>query len=331
MRVLVTGGSGFLGLELCRRLAGRGEEVVSLNRRRSPELERLGVRQHLGDIADPSTVRRALAGCEAVIHNAALAGVRGPERPYRAVNVDGTRHVLTACRALGIRQLVYTSTASVAFTPEGVTGADESLPGPRHHSAAYPRTKAEAEAAVLAANGPDLATTVLRPHLIWGPGDPHFLPALLRATETGRLLMPGRGTNLVDTCHLATAAHAHLLALDRLSPGHPAAGQAYFIAQGEPRPLREVVARLLAAAGRHASWRPVPYPVALAAAVLADATTTVLRHHTHHGLSRFLLHQLTRPHWFDLTAARRDLGFEPPTTFDQAMAELTRHHRTTGG
>ncbi|MFF1785080.1 NAD-dependent epimerase/dehydratase family protein [Kitasatospora sp. NPDC058243] len=331
MRVLVTGGSGFLGLELCRRLTGRGDAAVSLNRRWSPELERLGVRQHLGDIAAPDTVRRALAGCEAVIHNAALAGVRGPEQPYRAVNVDGTRRVLTACRALGIRQLVYTSTASVAFTPEGVTGADESLLGPRRHSAAYPRTKAEAEAAVLAANGPDLATTVLRPHLIWGPGDPHFLPALLRATKGGRLLMPGRGTNLVDTCHLATAAHAHLLALDRLRPGHPAAGQAYFIAQGEPRPLREVVTRLLAAAGRHASWRPVPYPVALAAAVLADATTTVLRRHTDHGLSRFLLHQLTRPHWFDLTSARRDLGFEPPTTFDQAMAELTRHHRTTGG
>ena len=104
----------------------------------------------------------------------------------------------------------------VVFPAGGVRGADESLPYPRRHLAAYPLTKATAEAEVLDADGPGLATVALRPHLIWGPGDPHLLPSLLRAVRGGRLVLPGDGGNLVDTTHVRTAAHAHLLALDRL-------------------------------------------------------------------------------------------------------------------
>ncbi|CAM5696607.1 Nucleoside-diphosphate-sugar epimerase OS=Streptomyces violarus OX=67380 GN=FHS41_004369 PE=4 SV=1 [Streptomyces violarus] len=196
MRVLVTGGSGFLGQEICRRLVARGTTTSSLGRRPSPALEQLGVRQHLGDLADPAAVSRALAGCDAVIHNAALAGVSGPLRPYWRTNVVGTRNVIDQCRAHGIGTLVYTSTASVVFRPGGLENADERCPYPRRHLAAYPRTKAHAEALVLAADGPALATVSLRPHIIWGPGDPHFAPALARAVRAGRLVMPGDGTNL---------------------------------------------------------------------------------------------------------------------------------------
>lgn len=241
LKVLVTGGSGFLGRELCRQLGVRGAVVSSLCRRPSTALERMGVRQHLGDLTDAEAVSRAVAGCEAVVHNAALAGVGGPPRPYWSTNVLGTRQVLAQCRAHGVRTLLYTSTASVAFRPGGLEGATEDLHPTPCHLAAYPATKARAEALVLAADGPELATVSLRPHIIWGPGDPHFAPALLRAVRAGRLFMPGDGANLVDTTHVRTAAHAHLLALDRLREA-PAAdtpaigGRAYFISQGDPRP-----------------------------------------------------------------------------------------------
>ncbi|MFB9346335.1 NAD-dependent epimerase/dehydratase family protein [Streptomyces heliomycini] len=325
MKVLVTGGSGFLGREICRRLSARGDVVSSLCRRPSTALERLGVRQHLGDLADAAAVSRAVAGCDAVVHNAALAGVSGPPRPYWATNVVGTRQVIGQCRAHGVRTLLYTSTASVVFRPGGLRGVDESLPVAPRHLAAYPATKARAEALVLAAHGPELATVSLRPHIVWGPGDPHFVPALARAVRAGLLPMPGDGGNLVDTTHVRTAAHAHLLALDGLRRSPQAVGgRAYFIGQDDPRPLREIVRHFLRAAGVDARWCAVPPRLATAGAAAGDALLRAVRSTRTHALSRFLVAELLHPHHFDLTAARRDLGFEPPIGFDAGVAELVR-------
>lgn len=321
VRVLVTGGSGFLGAEICRQLVARGTETVSLSRRPSAALTRLGVRQVHGDLTDPAAVDRALGGCDAVVHNAALAGAGGPPAPYWRTNVDGTRTVLDGCRRLGVRTLVHTSTASVAFRHRGLENADELLPRPGRYLAAYPHTKAVAETLVLNAHGPALATLALRPHIIWGPGDPHFLPALTRAVRRGRLVMPGAGANLVDTTHLRTAAHAHLLALDHLHRGRPVGGRAYFVAQGEPLPLRHVVGLLLAAAGVRAAWRPVPAGVAHAAAAVRETADRLLGNTGTHGLSRFLVAELVHPHWFDLTAARTRLGFTPPLGFADGIRE----------
>ncbi|MBZ6231256.1 NAD-dependent epimerase/dehydratase family protein [Streptomyces olivaceus] len=321
VRVLVTGGSGFLGAEICRQLVARGTETVSLSRRPSAALTRLGVRQVHGDLTDPAAVDRALDGCDAVVHNAALAGAGGPPAPYWRTNVDGTRTVLDRCRRLGVRTLVHTSTASVAFRPGGLENADELLPRPGRYLAAYPHTKAVAETLVLNAHGPALATLALRPHIIWGPGDPHFLPALTRAVRRGRLVMPGDGANLVDTTHVRTAAHAHLLALDHLHRGRPVGGRAYFVAQGEPLPLRHVVGLLLAAAGVRAAWRPVPAGVAHAAAAVRETADRLLGNTGTHGLSRFLVAELVHPHWFDLTAARTRLGFTPPLGFADGIRE----------
>ncbi|AKZ60390.1 putative NAD(P)H steroid dehydrogenase [Streptomyces ambofaciens ATCC 23877] len=324
MKVLVTGGSGFLGLEICRRLSARGDVASSLHRRPSGALQQLGVHQHLGDLTDADAVSRAVAGCDAVIHNAALAGVSGPPRPYWATNVLGTRHVIEQCRAHGVRTLLYTSTASVVFRPGGLEGATESLPTAPRHLAAYPATKARAEALVLAAHGPELATVSLRPHIIWGPGDPHFAPVLARAVRAGRLLMPGDGANLIDTTHVRTAAHAHLLALDSLrrSP-QTAGGRAYFIGQGDPRPLREITRHFLRAAGIDARWCAVPPRLATIGAAVGDTILRAARSTRTHALSRFLVAELLHPHYFDLTAARRDLDFAPPVGFDAGIAELS--------
>ncbi|MFI1199981.1 NAD-dependent epimerase/dehydratase family protein (plasmid) [Streptomyces sp. BHT-5-2] len=326
-RVLVTGGTGFLGTEICRRLIARGTETHSFSRRPSMALSRLGVHQHRGDLADPAAVARAVAGCDAVIHTAALAGVSGPARPYWLTNVYGTRNVLRQCRIHAVRTLVHTSTASVVFRPAGLEYADETTPYPTRHLAAYPRTKAQAEQLVLAANRPALATCSLRPHIIWGPGDPHFLPALRRAVVGRRLVMPGDGFNLVDTTHLRTAAHAHLVALDRLharhsADGQPVAGRAYFIAQGEPRPLRLIVTLLMAAAGIPASWLSAPARLARAAATARETAALLTGTSGTRELSHFLIAELTSPHWFNLTAARQNLGFSPPISFAEGLGQL---------
>ncbi|ARF59264.1 3-beta hydroxysteroid dehydrogenase [Streptomyces gilvosporeus] len=325
-RVLVTGGSGFLGREICRRLVARGTPTRSLTRRPSAALERLGVHQYHGDLADPAAVARSVAGCDAVIHTAALAGVSGPTRPYWMTNVQGTNNVLDQCRAHAVRSLVYTSTASVVLPPDGLRNADESAPYPARHLAAYPWTKARAERLVLAANRPSLATCSLRPHLIWGPGDPHFLPALRRAVRGRCLFLPGDGSNLVDTTHVRTAAHAHLLALDLLHRRQPVGGRAYFITQDDPRPLRIVATLFLAAAGVRATWCPVPVRLARAAAAAHETAARLARTTGTRELSRFLVAEMVQPHWFDLSAARHHLGFLPPVGFSDGLAELTRTH-----
>ncbi|MFD7169419.1 NAD-dependent epimerase/dehydratase family protein [Streptomyces violascens] len=321
-RVLVTGGSGFLGTEICRRLIARGTQTHSFSRRPSTALARLGVHQHVGDLVDPAAVSRAVAGCDAVIHTAALAGVSGPARPYWMTNVYGTRNVLRQCRSHAVRTLVYTSTASVIFHRGGLRYTDESVPYSERYLAAYPRTKARAEQLVLAANRPALATCALRPHLLWGPGDPHFLPALRRAVRGRHLFMPGDGTNLVDTTHLRTAAHAHLLALDLLHQRQPIGGRPYFITQDDLRPLRVITTLFLAAVGIPTEWCAVPVRLAHAAAAARETAGHLASSTNRHALSRFLVAELTQHRWFDISAARRSLGFTPPISFSEGIAEL---------
>ncbi|MFE6618105.1 NAD-dependent epimerase/dehydratase family protein [Streptomyces sp. NPDC057740] len=273
MRALATGGSGFLGRESCRQLVARGT-TVSSRRRPSPAPESLDIRQHQGDLADPSAVSRALAGCDAVVHNAALAGVSGPS----------CRTGTPMCRAPATSSpsaaptgsaLVHTSTASVVFQPGGLRNADGSCPYPERHLAAYLPTKARAEALVPAADGPGLAAVALRPHIIWGPGDPHFAPALARAVRAGRLVMPGEGANLVDTTPLRTAAHAHLLALDRLRQGGPLSEAAPTSSpRTTPAPCRS-------------TWCTVPTAPARAAAATRENVLRLTGRTRTHALSRF--------------------------------------------
>src|SRR5262249_54032330 len=153
---------------------------------------------------------------------------------YHAANVVGTQNVLAACREHGVGRLVFTSSPSVVIGDHAVEGGDESLPYPRRYLAHYPRTKAEAERLVLAANRPGLATVALRPPIIWGPGDHHLIPRLLARARAGKLRQVGDGSNRVDVTYIDNAAAAHLRAADRLAPGSPVAGRAYFVSQGEP-------------------------------------------------------------------------------------------------
>ena len=322
MKVLLTGGGGFLGLAIVRLLRQRGDDVRSLARNLYPELDALGVEQVRGDLADAGTVAEAAAGCDLVFHVAAKAGVWGDYQDYYRANVIGTANVIAACRTHGIDRLIYTSSPSVVFDGKDMEGVDESIPYPAHFEAHYPRTKAEAEKVVLAANGPNLATTALRPHLIWGPGDNHLVPRILDRGRRGRLRRIGNRPNLVDTLYIDNAATAHLQAADALAVGSPVAGKAYFLAQGEPRPVWEVVDRILAAGNLPPVTRTISPQLAYTAGWLLEKTYTLLRLSGEPPMTRFVARELSTAHWFDLSAARRDFGYQPQVSFAEGMERL---------
>ncbi|GHA88268.1 2-alkyl-3-oxoalkanoate reductase [Cognatilysobacter bugurensis] len=328
MKLLVTGGGGFLGAAMCRLLRARGHEVVSLARNRYPALDALGVAQVQGDLADRDAVLAAAAGCEAVIHNAAKAGAWGAYADYERANVLGTRHVIDACRSLGIEKLVYTSTPSVthrATHPVEGLGAD-AVPYGEDLKAPYARTKRIAEELVLAANGASLATVALRPRLIWGPGDPHLLPRLAQRARAGRLRLVGSGDNVIDTTYVDNAAQAHVDALEHLEPGAACAGRAYFISNGEPRTMRDTLNALLAAAGAPPVTKTVPLPVAYAIGAVCEGLWHALPMRGEPPLTRFLAEQLATAHWYDMGPARRDFGYVPQVTFDEGLRRLRDAH-----
>jgi len=322
VKVLVTGGGGFVGGAVVRALLARGEEVVSLARGDYPALRALGVHTVRGDLADPAAVRAAADGCSAVVHVAAKAGIWGPLADYRRSNIEGTRSVLAACRSLGIERLVHTSTPSVVHAGGDIEGGDESLPYAEHADWPYARTKAVAEREVLAAASGTLGTVALRPHLVWGPGDTQLVPRVLQRARTGRLRLIDGGCARIDTTFIDDAVAAHLCALDAVAPGARCSGRAYFISSGDPRPFGEVINSILAVAGLPPVTRSVPLRVAVAAGVAGEGLWHLLRRTDDPPMTRLLARQLATAHWFDISAARRDLGYSPQVGLEEGCRRL---------
>jgi nucleoside-diphosphate-sugar epimerase len=332
MKVLVTGGAGFLGGGLCRGLLARGDSPISFQRRHSAALEALGVEQRLGDLADAAAVQRAFDGVDAVLHNAAKAGQWGSRESYFSANVTGTDNVIAACRARGITRLVYTSTPSVTHsgrTPvEG--GNETNTPYGEHFKAWYPASKKIAEQRLLAANDGKLATVALRPRLIWGPGDTQLLPRLVDRAVAGRLRFVGDGENRMDTTFIENAVDAHLRALDALQPAAACAGRAYFISNGEPLSAREIVNDLLRAADAPEVDKTIPFAAAYAAGAALELAWRVLRLDGEPPMTRFLAEQLSTPHWYDISAAERDFGYRPRVSVAEGLALTAAWWRREG-
>lgn len=322
MRALVTGGGGFLGHAIVQQLRERGDEVRSLARGDYPALSELGAEAIRGDVGDLDDVMRAAAGCDVVFHTAAKPPAWGPRAEYERTNITGTHHVIDACRRHGIRQLVYTSSPSVVFAGTDQESVDESAPYPTEYDAHYPRTKAEAERAVRSAADDALQTVSLRPHLIWGPGDNHLVPRILERGRAGQLRRVGNGGKLIDTVYIDDAARAHLLAADRLREGRAISGNTYFITSGEPIETWEMVNRILDAGGLPPVRRSVSPRVAYLAGWLLEVVYGLLRIRNEPRMTRFVARELSTSHWFDISAARRDLGYEPTVSIDEGLRRL---------
>lgn len=322
MKVLVTGGGGFVGGAVIDQLLERGWAVRSVARGDYPDLVAKGVEVMRGDLADDDVATRAVYGCGGVFHVAAKAGVSGSAADYERSNVVATHRVVAAAKAAGIERLIYTSTPSVVHGGGDVEGVDESAPYPAHFTAPYPETKARAEQFVLGQADDRLGTVAIRPHLVWGPGDTQLVPRIIEQARAGKVRFVGDGSNVVDTTFIDNAAAAHLAAFDRLAPAAPISGKAYFIAQDEPRPIRDIVNDLLEAAGVAPVTKTIPPAVAYAAGSAAEWFFSRFRPGEDPPMTRFLAEQLATAHWFDLTAARRDLGYSPEVSFREGIERL---------
>jgi len=326
MRVLVTGGGGFLGSAICRQLRARGDDVIAYQRSANAGLESLGIRVVRGDINDGELLQTATQGADAVIHTAAKAGLSVNFADFYRANVSGTQSVLQACHANGIRKLVFTSSPSVVHDDGDIEGGDESLPYPASYSSPYPQTKAQSERMVMAANGPHLRTVALRPHLIWGPGDNHLLPNLLQRAKRGRLRLPGPD-KLIDSVYIDNAASAHLLALDKLgNDPQRVGGKVYFISNDEPVTQGYIIGGLLKAAGVTVAIRPVSPRLAIAAGTLLETGWKLLGIKSDPPLTRWSAVHLSTAHWFDISAAKRDLAYIPRISIAQGLEILASHY-----
>ncbi len=322
MKVFVTGGGGFLGLAIVRMLCERGDVPISYSRGHYDSLLALGVEHVVGDLDDGERLMDAMAGCEAVIHVAARAGVWGSWESYFRPNVIGTENVLSACRANGIKQLVFTSSPSVIYAGEDSFG-DESLPYPSRYDGYYPWTKALAEQLVMAADGDGLRTVSLRPHLIWGPGDTHFLPRFFERAKQNRLALLGNRPNLVDCIYVDNAAHAHLLALAALrNKPEQVGGNTYFISQNRPISIESLINQLIATGGFAPVQRRIPVAVALSTAHLLEAIWRRFALAGEPPLTVFTAKQLSTSHYYAMSAAQRDLGYRPLISIEEGMARL---------
>ncbi|HVJ84252.1 MAG TPA: NAD-dependent epimerase/dehydratase family protein [Caulifigura sp.] len=321
---LVTGGGGFLGRYIVEQLLAAGVTVRIYSRRRFPDLEALGVTSLVGDLRDAPAVADACRGVDTVFHAAAVPGIWGPWSLYYETNTLGTENIIKACIAGGVARLIYTSSPSVIYDGQPHEGADESLPYPAHYSAHYPRSKALAEQAVLAANNSTgLKTIALRPHLIWGPRDNHLLPRLVERARLGKLRRVGDGTNLISMSYVENTAHAHLLAARALAEGKPCAGKPYFINEPGPVNLWAWVNDLLAAAGLPPVKRRVPTAVAWTAGAILETAAKLMRSSQEPIMTRFLASQLSSSHWYRIDAARRDFGYEPLVSAEEGLRRTT--------
>jgi 2-alkyl-3-oxoalkanoate reductase len=329
-RVLVTGGTGFLGRHLVARLRESGRDVAVLARTPAPELEQRGVRFIQAALDDPRAVRAACEGVETIFHAAARVGVWGRYEDFLRVNVLGTRALLEGARTHGVKRFIYTSTPSVVYNGRDLANADESLPLTTRCPSPYPLTKAMAEREVLAANSAEFGTIALRPHLIWGIGDPHLVPRALERARAGKLRIIGEGRNRVDMVHIENAVDAHLLAEAALARADgPAGGRAYFITNGEPVVLWDWINDLLRALGEPLVTRKISLRAASAIGAACELAWRVLPVRTEPPMTRFVAAELAKDHWFNIAAAKRDLDYVPRISMADGTAALVEHLKSS--
>lgn len=359
----VTGAGGFLGKAICLRLLAAGIKVTGFARGHYPELEALGVVMLQGDLVNKDQLQQAMQGCDIVFHVASKAGVWGDRDSYFCPNVKGAANVIAACKALKINKLVYTSTPSVTFAGQDESGIDESTPYATSFLNYYAHSKAIAEKMMLDANQVGdvsvesaaatqattatisdinsastqvsipvttkatapyvLKTVALRPHLIWGPGDPHLVPRVLARGRLDKLKLVGREDKLVDTIYIDNAAYAHVLAALELCQAKPKCqGKAYFLSNDEPITMAKMLNLILACDALPPVTKRVPQSVAYVAGAVLETVYFLLKKQEEPMMTRFVARQLSCSHYFDISAAKRDLGYRALISINVGMARL---------
>jgi 2-alkyl-3-oxoalkanoate reductase len=324
MRVLVTGASGMLGRATAQVLLDRGDDVTVLQRRPAG----LPCTEVLGDIADPATVRRVARGHDAVVHLAAKVDVVGRWDEYARVNIQGTRNVINACRSSDVGRLVHVSSPSVAHAGAALAGVGAEPADPDTARGNYSRSKAVAEQEALAADSPGLAVLVVRPHLVWGPGDTQLVARIVARARARRLPVLGSGAALIDTTYVDNAATALAAAVSACGPVH---GEPLVVSNGEPRSVAEILVRLCEAAGVPGPRGHVPFRAAWVAGAAIEGVWALTRRSSTPPMTRFLAEQLATAHWFDQRRTRAALDWMPHICLDEGFSRLAAWYASHSG
>ncbi|MGO2860914.1 MAG: NAD-dependent epimerase/dehydratase family protein [Brevibacterium sp.] len=320
MRITVTGASGLLGSSVARALIAAGHEVTTLQRRPSGAE---GAHDVIGSVTDPTAVTEALTGAEAVVHLAAKVSMMGDPKDFEAVNIGGTRTLVEAAQAAGVPRLVHISSPSVAHTGESIIGEGAGPASPDHARGEYARTKAAGELIALAADSADFRVLVLRPHLMWGPGDAQLTERVIDRARSGRMPVLGSGAALVDTLFVDNAVEAIVAAVDAVDATH---GEALVVTNGQPRPIGELMSRIAIAGGASEPKLRIPVAPALAAGSVVEKVWDLGEHDDEPPLTRFLAEQLSTAHWFDQRRTHEVLGWRPRVSVEEGMQILARHY-----
>ena len=333
-RILVTGGSGFVGANLVITLLNRGYQVRSFDRAPSPLAAQPGLELLQGDICHQDVVAAAVDGVDTVFHTAALIELLGGAsvtEEYRqrsfAVNVEGTKNLVHAAQAARVKRFVYTSSNSVVMGGKAISGGDETLPYTDRFNDLYTETKVVAERFVLSQNGIDgLLTCAVRPSGIWGCGDQTMFRKVFESVQAGHVkILVGRKAARLDNSYVHNLIHGFILAAEHLVPGGTAPGQAYFINDAEPVNMFEFARPVVAACGQH-----LPR-LRISGAAVRAAMSGWQRLHFRFGLPKpplepLAVERLYLDNNFSVAKATRDLGYRPLFTTEQAMAECLPYY-----
>jgi 2-alkyl-3-oxoalkanoate reductase len=317
MKVLVTGSTSMIGAAVVQRLVARGDVVTTLQRRPGPS----GVREILGDLTDAAVVAEAVADQEAVVHLAAKVGVTGSWDEYQRINVTGTDQLIEAARQAGVARFVHVSSPSVAHGGESLVGVGAGPADPDATRGHYSTSKAIAEQRALARASESFALVAIRPHLVWGPGDTQLVGRIVERARQGRLATIGSGAALMDTTYVDNAADALVAAIDH-APA--ASGQALVVSNGEPRPVRELLERIVGAAGIAMPGLRVPAKLAFTAGLVIEKVWDRTGRLDDPPMTSFLAEQLSTAHWFDQRHTREVLQWQPEVSLDEGFERL-RH------
>jgi nucleoside-diphosphate-sugar epimerase len=318
MRVFISGGSGFVGGHVIEGLRAHGHEVVAMARsdRSAVAVEKLGASAVRCDLESVSGAH--MAGCDAVVHCAAFVEEWGTRAQFIAGNVEGTRRMLAAAQAAGVRRFIHIGTEAVLFDGHDLIDIDERQPYPVRQRFLYSETKAEAERLVLAADGADMCTLSLRPRLIWGPRDTTILPGLQRMHAAGSFAWIDHGQQRTSTTHVANLVHAIGLALE-----HGEGGRCYFIVDEGTRTYREFLSALAGTAGVDlGDARSIPGWLANAAAAAIEGIWRVLGVRRVPPLTRFTIAMMSCSVTIETDRAQRELGYRPQLGVEQGLAAL---------
>jgi sterol-4alpha-carboxylate 3-dehydrogenase (decarboxylating) len=333
---LVTGGCGFLGAAIARGLQARGDEVIVLDIADECPVE--GVEYRRVDITDPDAVVEGCKGADTIVHNASIVHTKwNKEDVVWGVNLGGTKNMLEGARKNGVARFVYISSGSVVYEGKDIENGDESMPYASISQAPYADSKIQAEKVVLEENGEGgVATCALRPHVVFGPGDTRFLPALLSNARAGRLRAQiGRGVWLSDYTYVTNLVDAVLLADEALAKDgvhSVAAGSAYFITNGEPMPFWDFVRKVAARLGFPPINYTIPKSLMYGIAAIKEGIDTLKGGtlNAEDGLTRFAIRYMCTHHYFSIEKARRELGYDPAVTVEEGIERTCQHLEAIG-